>query len=89
MTTFPNSPKVLKGGLVLIDAESGRVLRIISIQYNPDSLSRTLQIQAAGGEGGQRSDELTESAGRRLRITLPEGVPVGHGCWLRGSSSPC
>ncbi len=58
MTTFPNSPRVLKGGLVLIDAESARVLRIISLQYNPESLSRTLQVQAAGGEGGNRSEPL-------------------------------
>ncbi len=58
MTTFPNSPRVLKGGIVMIDPESARVLRIISLQYNPDSLSRTLQIQAAGGEGGNRSEAL-------------------------------
>jgi hypothetical protein len=58
MTTFPNSPKILKGGLVLIDAESSRVLRIISLQYNPDSLSRTLQIQSTGGESGQRSEAM-------------------------------
>ncbi len=32
MITFPNLPKVLKGGLVLIDAESARVRRIISLQ---------------------------------------------------------
>jgi hypothetical protein len=25
--------------------------------------------------GAMRPDELTESAGRRLRITLPEGIP--------------
>jgi hypothetical protein len=52
MTTFPNSPRILKGGLVLIDPESARVLRIIALQYNPESLSRSLQIQSAGGEGG-------------------------------------
>jgi hypothetical protein len=58
MSTFPGSPKVLKAGLVLIDAESARVQRIISLQYNSDSLSRSLQLQAAGGEGGQRSEPL-------------------------------
>lgn len=58
MTTFPNSPKLLKGGVVLVDAESARVLRIISLQYNPESLTRSLQIQAVGGEGGQRSEPL-------------------------------
>ena len=31
MTGYSNSPKILKGGIVLIDAESGRVLRIISL----------------------------------------------------------
>jgi hypothetical protein len=58
MASFPNSPRVLKGGLVLIDAESSKVLRIISLQYNSDSLTRTLQLQAAGGEGGNRSEAL-------------------------------
>ena len=58
MSTFPNSPKLLKGGIVLIDAENGRVARIISLQYNPESLTRSLQVQAAGGEGGNRSEAM-------------------------------
>lgn len=58
MTSYPNSPKVLRGGIVLIDAESAQVQRIIALQYNPDSLSRTLQAQATGGEFGQRSEPL-------------------------------
>lgn len=57
MTSFPNSPRLLKGGLVLIDPASSRVLRIVALQYNPDSLSRTLQVQGAG-EGAERSDVL-------------------------------
>jgi hypothetical protein len=51
MTTFPNSPRLLKGGIVLIDPDTSAVLRIIALQYNPDTLSRTLQIQATGAEG--------------------------------------
>jgi len=58
MTTFPNSPRILKGGLVLIDPESAKVLRIIALQYNPESLSRSLQIQSAGGEGSNRSEPM-------------------------------
>jgi hypothetical protein len=58
MTTVPNAPRVLKAGLALIDPDSGRTLRMISMQYNPDSLSRTLQVQGAGGEGGNRSEPL-------------------------------
>jgi hypothetical protein len=48
MTTFPNSPRVLKGGIVLIDPDTSAVQRIIVLQYNPDTLSRTLQVQAVG-----------------------------------------
>jgi hypothetical protein len=43
MTTFPNSPRLLKGGIVLLDPDSSAVLRIIVLQYNPDTLSRTLK----------------------------------------------
>ena len=58
MTTFPGSPKLLKGGLVLIDPDTWAVRRIIALQYNPDTLSRTLQIQSVGSEGGDRSEAL-------------------------------
>jgi hypothetical protein len=51
------SPKLLKGGIVLIDPETSAVQRVIALQYNPDSLSRSLQIQATG-EGGDRSEVL-------------------------------
>lgn len=63
--TFPRSPRLIKGGLVLLDAASGAVLRVIVLQYNPDSLTRTLQVQATGAEGGDRTEAL------RLR-----GAPV-------------
>jgi hypothetical protein len=58
MTTFPNSPRLLKGGLVLIHPDTGAVLRIIALQYNPDTLSRTLQVKGVGAEGGDRSEAL-------------------------------
>jgi hypothetical protein len=53
MSTFPNSPKLLKGGLVVLAPDGSRVRRVISLQYNPDSLSRSLQVQGAGGDGAQ------------------------------------
>lgn len=58
MTTFPNSPKLLKGGIVLIDPITSAVMRIIALQYNPDTLSRTLQVKGVGGESGDRSEAL-------------------------------
>jgi hypothetical protein len=57
MSSFPGSPKLLKGGIVLIDTATAQVQRIIALQYNPESLSRTLQVQGAG-EGGDRSEAL-------------------------------
>ena len=54
MSSFPGSPKLIKGGLVLVDADTARVLRVISLQYNADSLTRTLQAQTAGGDTSDR-----------------------------------
>ena len=51
MTSFPRSPRLIKGGIVLLDPTTGAIRRVIALQYNPDTLSRTLQVQAAGGEG--------------------------------------
>jgi hypothetical protein len=51
------SPRLLKGGIVLIDPDTSAVQRIIALQYNPDTLSRTLQPQAIK-ETGDRSEAL-------------------------------
>jgi hypothetical protein len=58
MTSFPNSPRLLKGGIVVIDAESGAIRRVIALQYNPDTLSRTLQPKSGGVESPDRADAL-------------------------------
>lgn len=58
MTTFPGSPKLIKGGIVLVDPTTSAVQRIIALQYNPDTISRTLQVQGVGGESGDRSEAL-------------------------------
>lgn len=57
MTTFPNSPKLMKGAIVGIDPFNP-VASVIMFQYNPDTLTRTLQAQTMGGEGGDRSEVL-------------------------------
>lgn len=58
MTTFPQSPRLIKGGLVLVHPRTGVVQRVITLQYNPGTLTRTLQVQGTGGEGGDRSEAL-------------------------------
>jgi len=52
------SPRLLKGGLVEVDPETTQVRNVIALQYNPDSLTRTLQIQSAGGDQPERSQAL-------------------------------
>jgi len=47
---FPGSPRTVRGGIVVIDPDTSKVLRIITFQYNPDTLTRTVQIQAASGD---------------------------------------
>src|SRR5215831_3585952 len=54
MTTFPGSPRLIKAGLVLLAPDTGAVQRVIAFQYNPDSVSRTLQVQGIGAESGDR-----------------------------------
>lgn len=46
MSTFPGSPKLIRGGLVIIDVTTSKILKIITLQYNPDTLTRSLQAQS-------------------------------------------
>ena len=63
------NPRLLKGGIVQMDSGTGRVLRAIALQYNPDTLTRTLQVQSAG-ESGDRSMAL------RLKGAAVETIKV-------------
>ncbi len=58
MSSFPGSPKLLRGGLVLINNETGAVQRIIALQYNPDTLTRSLQIKGVSGDSGDHMEAL-------------------------------
>lgn len=56
MSSFPGSPKLLKGAIVgvsVIDPLSS----VVIFQYNPDTLTRTIRVSAAGREG-DRSEAL-------------------------------
>ena len=57
MSTFPGSPRLVKGAIVGIDPFNP-LASVIVFQYNPDSLTRTLQAQTTGGQGGDRSEAL-------------------------------
>jgi len=52
MTSFPNSPRLIKGAIVGVDPFNP-LASVVVFQYNPDTMTRTLQVQAAGDNGGQ------------------------------------
>jgi len=57
MTTFPGSPRLSKGAIVGMDVFNP-LSSVIIFQYNPETLTRTLQAQTAGGGDGDRSEAL-------------------------------
>jgi hypothetical protein len=56
VTGFPGSPRVARGAIVGLDIFNP-LASVIVFQYNPDTLTRTLQAQGSG-EGGDRSEAL-------------------------------
>ncbi len=49
---------MLKGGIVLVDPASAAVLRVIPLQYNPETITRTLQVQGVGADSGPHVDQM-------------------------------
>lgn len=54
----PDSPRLLKGGIALINSETANVERLIALQYNPETLTRTVQIKGVSGESGDHVEAL-------------------------------
>jgi len=57
MTSSPISPRLQKGAIVGIDLLNP-LASVVVFQYNPDTLTRNLQAQAVGGQGGDKSEAL-------------------------------
>ena len=68
MTTFPGSPRLIKGAIVGIDIFNP-LASVILFQYNPDTLTRRLQSQMAG-EGGAGSEALRLKGAPEETISL-------------------
>ena len=68
MTTFPGSPRLIKGAIVGIDPLNP-LASIIVFQYNPKTLTRRLQAQAAQA-GGAQSEVLRLSGAPQETIDL-------------------
>jgi hypothetical protein len=68
MSSFPGSPRLVKGAIVGIDLFNP-LASIAVFQYNPDTVTRSLQPQASG-EGGARAEAM------RLRGAPVETIKV-------------
>lgn len=55
--TLASSPRLLRAGLVTVHSRSGALRSVIALQYNPDSLSRSMEIQGTG-DSSERSEAM-------------------------------
>ncbi|MGM9332829.1 hypothetical protein [Streptomyces murinus] len=72
MTRYPDIPKPIRSGLVVVDPDHGTPQRVIVLQFNPDTLERSIAPQSAGdsgdgGGGGTGSGDRNEA----LRLKGP------------------
>lgn len=73
MTTFPGSPRLLKGAIIGMDP-ANPLASVIIFQYNPETMSRQLQARTMGGganqEGGSRGEAFRLSGPPQETISL-------------------
>lgn len=67
MTSFPRSPRTLRGAIVAIDPFNP-LASVVIFQYNPETLTRNLSSQI-GTEGGGRSEVLRLKGAPRESIS--------------------
>ena len=60
MTTFPGSPKVMKGAIVGIDPFNP-LASVIIFQYNPDTLTRSLTARTTERSWGEQQADSSEA----------------------------
>ncbi len=84
MPASPISPRLIKGAIVGFDI-ANPLASIAIFQYNPDTLTRTLQAQTSGGESGNRSEPQrlkgppTESIRLDVEIDATDQLETGNG----------
>jgi hypothetical protein len=69
MSSFPGSPRLLKGAIVGLDPKNP-LASIVVFQYNPDTMTRRLEARTSTGEGSDRSEALRLTSAPKETITL-------------------
>jgi hypothetical protein len=72
MTRYADIPKPIRSGIVVVNPDTGTPQRVIVLQFNPDTLERSVAPQSAGdsgdtGAGGTGSGDRNEA----LRLKGP------------------
>jgi hypothetical protein len=68
MSSFPGSPRLLKGAIVGVDPLNP-LASVIVFQYNPDTMTRRLEPRAVGAEG-DRGEAMRLTGAPKETITL-------------------
>jgi len=84
MSASPLASRLVKGTIIGYDI-ANPLASIAIFQYNPDTLTRTLQAQSSGGESGGRSEPMrlkgppTESIRLDVEIDATDQLETGDG----------
>ena len=75
MTTFPGSPRLLKGAIVGLDPLNP-LTSVIVFQYNPETITRRLEARSSGGgDNSDRSEAFRLTGPPKETITL-SGIEI-------------
>ena len=55
MTRYADIPKPIRSGIVVVNPDTGTPQRLIVLQFNPDTLERSVAPQSAGDSGDSGS----------------------------------
>jgi len=70
MTSFPGSPRLLKGAIVGLDP-TNPLASVVVFQYNPDTMTRRLEARSTGGgDTSDRSEAFRLTGPPKETITL-------------------
>jgi hypothetical protein len=70
LTTFPGSPQIMKGAIIGMDLFNPLASTII-FQYNPETMTRSLEARTTGGtDGGDKSEALRLTGPPKETITI-------------------
>lgn len=74
MTTFPGSPRLIKGALIGVDPLNP-LASVVVFQYNPDTMTRRLEARAVTQEG-DRGEAMRLTGAPKETITLSIEIDV-------------